>query len=435
MKKLLWILLIFPVMAFGQAVAPPVSLDFSGASLVTVGQAVFKSLLDRDFVVAPDVVAMDRKISIHVKSLPVAELPAFMESILLDQGIVTTLRGGVYYLTAGVRSSGASAAVPPAGDASIAALSAAGVGYPRDGGKSIDGGVVARHPDDVSEVYPLRHRPAEFVSAVVVAAFGARSCVVAGVNLVLTGSKPMLLKIRRLVASLDVAPRTVEVSASFVEVSRTAGSARGVSLVASVLGAKLRGGVGLVGSSALSVGAANFSVVLDALDSDGRFRQVSRSRVVGDEAEKMVLSVGDETPTLGSTSRDAQGNNIQQIVYRPSGVILDVLPRISGSGVLSLLVDGQISSFVATQTGVSGSPTLIKRQVKTRVSVADGEVLIIGGLDDTKTSGGLSGVSFLPRSWSLGSSSESHTDLVLILSARVLRRDEPAQSVDVPAGS
>lgn len=451
MRKLLLLLLAVPVFVFFPAFAAPspvapVSLDFSGVSLVTVGQAVFRSLLDRDFVVAPDVVAMDRKISMHVKSLPVDELPAFIENILLDHGIVTTLRNGVYYLSSknvggvvlpsvsGLSSTGDVAAVAPTSFAAVAPASGRTM-FPR---AAVAGDAVSgeRHPDDISEVYPLRHRPPEFISAVVNSAFGLRASVVAGPDLVITGSKELVQKIRKLIVSLDVAPRTIEISASFVEVSRSAGAARGVSLVVSVLGAKLRGAIGGPGASAVSLGAANFALVLDALENDGRFKQVSNSKVVGDELEKLVLSVGDETPTIGSTSRDQQGNAIQNVVYRPSGVILDVVSRVSGSGVLSLLVDGQISSFVATQTGVSSSPTLIKRQVKTRVSVADGEVLVIGGLDDTKSSRGSSGLSFLPRSWAMGSSSDSHTDLVLILSARVLKRDEVGGgAVDAPAGS
>lgn len=437
---LLLALAFVPLVGFCDAGAPPpVSFDFAGVSLVTFGQATFKNLLDRDFVMSPEVVAMDRKISMHVKSLPVAEVPAFVESILAGQGIVSTLRDGVYYLT--VKSATPVAAMLPVVDTTVAAAAPhAGVHIaPVDlgAGQARDGAAASvRRIDDVSDFYPLRNRSAEFVAAVIGAAFGRQAVAIAGSDLVLTAPKALLVKIKKLIAALDVAPRTIEVSASFVEVARSSSSSRGVSLVASVLGGKLSGSVGQVGASGvLSLGAANFQVVLDALESDGRFRQVSSGRVVGDEQEKMTLSVGDETPTISSTSKDNQGNPIQSVLYRPSGVILDVTSRVAGSGVLTLAVDGQISSFQSTVTGVSGSPTLIKRQVKTRVSVADGEVLVIGGLDDTKTVGAHSGLSFLPRSWGAGSSSDTHTDLVLILSARVLKRDAPAELPDAPAGS
>lgn len=64
-------------------------------------------------------------------------------------------------------------------------------------------------------------------------------------------------------------------------------------------------------------------------------------------------------------------------MYRPSGVIVDVLPKVLGNGKINLAIDGQISSFKPTVSGVTGSPTMIKRQVKTAVTVNDGEVLLI----------------------------------------------------------
>lgn len=70
----------------------------------------------------------------------------------------------------------------------------------------------------------------------------------------------------------------------------------------------------------------NFQLVIDALNGDTRFNQLSNSRVVGDDHTKINLTVGNETPTISSTGKDNAGNAIQNIVYRPSGVIVDVLP-------------------------------------------------------------------------------------------------------------
>jgi len=192
-------------------------------------------------------------------------------------------------------------------------------------------------------------------------------------------------------------------------------------LLATVLGARLGVTLGAVNSgSAFSVKNSKFELVIDALKTDGRFKQVSNSRVVGDDYEKLVLTVGDETPTIASTGRDNAGNTVQNVVYRPSGVIVDVLPKVLGNGRIQLLVDGQISNFKSTATGVTASPTLVKRQVKTKVTVADGDVLLIGGLNDTQSSGTSSALSFFP-SWAARSSTSAHTDLVLILSAKVVK--------------
>lgn len=80
-----------------------------------------------------------------------------------------------------------------------------------------------------------------------------------------------------------------------------------------------------------------------------------------------------------------------------------------------------VSSFSPTTTGVSGSSTRTKRQVQTTVTVDDGELLVIGGLNSDKAADSSSGFSFLPKAWAAHSRSRSNTDLVLILSATVVR--------------
>lgn len=116
-------------------------------------------------------------------------------------------------------------------------------------------------------------------------------------------------------------------------------------------------------------------------------------------------------------AKDNAGNPVQNVVYRPSGVIVDVVAKVLGSGKVKIAIGGQISSFKATSTGVSGSSTLIKRQVKTTITVSDGEVLLLGGLNDSQSSKTSSGFSFFPSSWAVTSNSSTQTELVLVLSA------------------
>lgn len=382
-----------------------ITLNFAAVPVVAFMQATYKNLLMRDYVIAPEVLALDRQFSINIKSLPVEEVPAFVDGLLRAQGIRTRIKDGVYYLEMAPVS--ADKGTPDLPQAALAPAAAAGSLPERDGAAF-----------DVVELYAPRHRPAEFLVTALNAAFGAPYARLAGVVVALSVPAARSADARRLLEAIDERGRTVEVSASFVEVLRSDSSSRGLSLVASALAARF-GAAFSTATGSLSVSAGGFQLVLDALRADGRFKQVSNSRVLGDEAEHLLLTVGDETPTIASSGRDNQGNAVQNIIYRPSGVILDVTPRAAGPGRLSLAVDGQVSSFQSTVNGVTGSPTLLKRQVKTSVTIADGEVVIIGGLDDTRSSTTHSGFSFLPRSWGGGTSSDSHTDLVLILSARV----------------
>lgn len=393
-----------------RAWAEPVSFSFTAVPLMDFAQATYRNVLGRDFVIASDLLGLGKKVTVSVKSIESSQVAGFLENVLRSHGVRAVDRGGVYFLElAPVERVAAELEQDKPVPDQVSGPSVPGVEEPQ----------IAAIPK--VELVTVKNRPASFVVDAVNAVFGTPYARLAGgARLALVVPEDRFDQVRDLVDQLDVAAASVEVSASFVEVTRSGSSARGLSLVADTVASRLDGVSVLPGEGRVSIRAGRYEMVLDALASDGRFRQVSNSRVVGDDAEKLLLSVGDETPTISSTSRDQAGNAVQNVVYRPSGVILDVVPRVLGSGRVSLAVDGQVSSFQSTTTGVSGSPTLVKRQIKTAVSLDDGQVLVIGGLDDSKSSGSEAGFSFLPDSWRNKSATDTKTDLVLILSARVL---------------
>jgi type II secretory pathway component GspD/PulD (secretin) len=427
MKALIAALLLAPAFAFGKA--EPVSLNFNAVPIVQFGQAMFKGMMKRDFVVAPDVVSLDRKITIDVKSISSDDLPRFVEDLLAREGIQTTLQDGVYYLTLrrldalGSQQDAITGKSPSAQPTTpVSSATSQKNALNGDGHVLPDAaGFQTRKDDDESEIFLPTHRTSEFVAAVVAAGFGPKAVTVAGELVVLTGSKAAIAKMLSLCRSLDTHAKMVDVSASWIEVTNSSGSGRGISLAATFLGARLGASLGTVNSgSAVSLKNTRFELVMDALNSDSRFKQVTNSRLVGYDRSKLKLTVGDKTATVSSAGNDNAGNRVQNIVYTPSGAIIDALPRVLGGGEISLDVDAQISSFKANTNGLIGSPTLILRQLTTTVGMKDGDVILLGGLQDTQASESKSGLAFLPSSWSTGTDSKQQTDLVLVVSAKVL---------------
>ena len=74
-----------------------------------------------------------------------------------------------------------------------------------------------------------------------------------------------------------------------------------------------------------------------------------------------------------------------------------------------------VSSFAVTDTGVNQSPTLSKRELSTTVAVQSGELIVRGGLDETRGTGANSGLPFLPRWLSSRSGSEQKTEVLLVV--------------------
>ncbi|EPM4787096.1 type II secretion system protein GspD, partial [Providencia stuartii] len=164
---------------------------------------------------------------------------------------------------------------------------------------------------------------------------------------------------------------------------------------------------------------------LDALyelfRTDSRFHVVSSPRLRVSNGAKAAFSVGSEVPVLGQVSY-SDNKPVQSIEYRSSGVILSVQPEIR-QDLIELSIDQQISNFAKTETGVNNRPTLIKRQVNTQVSVADGDIILLGGLAENKVSEAETGFSFLPKDWFTGSSDEhSKTDILVMLQVKKVNR-------------
>lgn len=66
------------------------------------------------------------------------------------------------------------------------------------------------------------------------------------------------------------------------------------------------------------------------------------------------------------------------MIFNLSSVVRD--------SVVDLRVSQEVSNFVVTNTGVNGYPIKIVREVNTELSMNNGEIVVIGGLAETKES-------------------------------------------------
>ncbi|MFN1451838.1 hypothetical protein ACK172_11420 [Escherichia coli] len=71
---------------------------------------------------------------------------------------------------------------------------------------------------------------------------------------------------------------------------------------------------------------------------------------------------------------------------------------------------------------MNNSPTLIKREVNTDVSLKDGDIILLGGLAENKDSNADTGLSFLPSWFGTTATEKAKTDIIIVLQARKIRR-------------
>lgn len=235
--------------------------------------------------------------------------------------------------------------------------------------------------------------------------------------LVFYGTKENIARIKQVLPQLDTKTDEVFVSAYVFEVQTAEHNGSGLALAAKLLSGKVQIATGsMTGSfdNYIRVTGSRIDALYEIFSQDSRFHVVSSPRLRVQSGNKAQFSVGSEVPILGGIQFDNNGGKYQSISYKNSGVIFDIQPQVRGD-VTDLTVNQQLSTFVKTDTGVNDSPTLLKREVSTTVGVRSGDIIVLGGLAETKNSEAETGLTFLPKSWRSSSDEKTKTDILIFL--------------------
>lgn len=235
-------------------------------------------------------------------------------------------------------------------------------------------------------------------------------------SFVFQGTEKEITLLQRLLVQLDTPVGEVLVKGVVYEVTtgEKEGSAFGLAL--NIMQGKFGLNIGKMVSSGDSVTfkSASIDAVFSALSTDSRFRSISNPSLRVKSGASARFSVGSDVPVLGAVQIDRNGNPVQSVEYKPSGVIFDLKPQIRDN-VIDLTINQQLSTFIPTVTGVNNSPTLIKREISTSIGASNDDVIVLGGLDEEKNSHDNSGFFFLP-SWLKSQGGEnSKTQILLVL--------------------
>jgi len=379
------------------------SFDFSRVKVAELVQLVYRDVLNRPYLIDADVLQDQREISLRFQ--PGKRLDADVTALLDTLGLAVVERNGL----------------------AVVSLKK-----------------LTEERDDVF-VYRPRYRDASYLSELVGPLFKgsftinrvvAAPLAVAQKNtgpapagsaaalidrnsdvLVFHGPAAEVRQLEKLLVQLDDRQGEVMVRGMVYEVGASDKDGSAFSLALNLLGGKfsLTSGATNVLGNAVRIKSSGIDAVASALSSDNRFKVISSPSLRVRSGGAGSFSVGQEVPVLGAVTFVGNGQApVQSVEYRTSGVIFEFQPVVRDA-VVDLTLTQQISSFVSTDTGVTGSPTLIKREVKTALSMADGDIVVLGGLAENKESKGRDGLSFVPAFFQSKTRESSRSEILLIL--------------------
>ena len=250
-----------------------------------------------------------------------------------------------------------------------------------------------------------------------------------------------------LLQELDRPARTVLIEATVAEVRLTNEESLGIEWAfsrTSSSGAVISGGT--IGGTGLPTGGLNIQfldlpsirVVLNALATNNKARILSSPRLVARNGETATIQVGEEVPIVTSQQTNAAtaGQGVlQTIQYRSTGVILRVRPVIHSGGRVELDVSQEVSAAQRTTTGVNISPTFLTRKVESKLSLADGATVLLGGLIGQQDNKGESGVPLLKdipvigQAFRTNTGTTERTELLVLITPYVIGNDYEARAI------
>jgi len=262
-------------------------------------------------------------------------------------------------------------------------------------------------------------------------------------TLLIQGTTQEYQQILGLLRQLDVPPRQVLIEMKVFELDLSDGWQQGLSAFLEPKGTNATGlgralnlgisnsGVGLslgtlVGSSKELLG------VFSANEAKSHVKLLSAPSIIATDSIPASMNVGTDVPVLTSQAVvggvQSSGSNVfsNTVGSESTGMTLSIMARISPSGVVTMVIEQDVSSPQATSTSNINSPSFSQRQFQTQVTVQDGDTIAIGGGIQEQKSDTVSGVPFLIHIPLIGglfgsrSVSTSRTELVVFITPKVL---------------
>jgi general secretion pathway protein D len=153
----------------------------------------------------------------------------------------------------------------------------------------------------------------------------------------------------------------------------------------------------LTGGFSALISKGDISVMLNAIKNDANTNILSAPQILTLDNKEAEMVVGENVPFVtGSYTQPTGGaatNPFTTVQRQDVGLILKVKPQINQGGMITLEIS-QETSAVKDTTSTAGITTT-KRSMKSNVSVADGNMLVLGGLMNNQMDDGLDSVPIL----------------------------------------
>jgi general secretion pathway protein D len=262
-------------------------------------------------------------------------------------------------------------------------------------------------------------------------------------TLLVQGTPTEWEQISDLLRKLDVPPRQVLIDAKIYELQLTGAFSAGVQAYLEKRGTNSVAtgtllNVASIGTGvALSTGALlwrshELLATLTAAETTHQAKIISAPSIIATDSIPATMNVGEDVPVLTSqavvsgVNQNGSSPFANTISNRSTGVTLSITARVNSSGVVTMIVDQDVSAPQGNSVSNIDSPSFSRRSFQTQVTVQDGDTVAVGGFIGEEKDETSSGIPLLHRIPILGAAfgsksiSRTRTELIIFLTPRVI---------------
>lgn len=227
-------------------------------------------------------------------------------------------------------------------------------------------------------------------------------------SLIIQGSEADIQFMLGTIRQLDILPRQVFIEAQIFSVELTNDLSYGISAFLQEKGTGVDGAtIGPATTASIADGAISaitriaiggereLQVVLNALKAKTDVELLEAPRILAKDGTMASINIGAEVPVTSASYGDplisGSTNFVNSISYRSTGTTLQLVPRISASGIVSMDLVIEISNA----TGAALTPTINRNYIQTSLIVGDGQTVGLGGIISDQTNNSRSRVPIL----------------------------------------
>jgi general secretion pathway protein D len=211
------------------------------------------------------------------------------------------------------------------------------------------------------------------------------------------GTKQDLKTLKELIEKIDIPLPQVLIEAVITQVTLSETQTSGLSSLGftyngltktfDAISAGTAGGINFSGGKISLDNPADFELAtaIAPTNKDGNTRVLSAPRIVVSHNEEGIINVSRSQPIVtASTSFSNSNNNTRSsIEYRDIGIKLTVTPLIGADGTVQMVIEQSVENVVETIfIDDNPQPIIGVREATSTVSVKDGQIVVLGGLQE-----------------------------------------------------